>query len=358
MSGKPGGGRAGASPVRRVLVTGGTGFVGSAVLRALGARAGAPAGGTGETTASAAARGAEGAAGAAEAAVRVRALVRNPEAARRTAGGPHIAYRRGDLTDPASLRGLCDGVDTVLHLASRIGGDEAACAAVNVTGTRALLAEAERAGVARIVHLSTTAVYGAGPHRGVAEGDLEPAPVSATSRTRLAAEREVLAAGGTVLRAPLIYGPGDTWVVPLIAELLERVPAWVDGGRALLSLVAVDDLARLIAALALDAERPLPGGVRHAAHPRPVTFRSFLTLLTEHVGLALPTADLSLDQYGARLSRTEGRATPRQLSLIATDHWYDSEEVWRLADCPPGPGPAGRLPAYGSWYRGRGPAAR
>lgn len=69
-----------------------------------------------------------------------------------------------------SVRGLCDGVGAVLHLAARIGGTQEECRAVNVEGTRALLAEAERAGVRRIVQLGTAAVYRDGAHRGAVEG--------------------------------------------------------------------------------------------------------------------------------------------------------------------------------------------
>lgn len=71
----------------------------------------------------------------------------------------------GDLAAVASLRGICDGVDTVIHCASQINGDERTVRSVNDLGTWALVEEAQRAGVARIVYLSTAAVYGRGPFR-------------------------------------------------------------------------------------------------------------------------------------------------------------------------------------------------
>nr|WP_237291730.1 NAD-dependent epimerase/dehydratase family protein [Streptomyces sp. Sge12] len=73
---------------------------------------------------------------------------------------------RGDLVRPGSLRGVCEGVSSVLHLASRIGGSVGELEAVNVEGTRALLGEAARAGVERVVQLGTAGVYGDGVHRG------------------------------------------------------------------------------------------------------------------------------------------------------------------------------------------------
>lgn len=205
-------------------------------------------------------------------------------------------------------------------------------------------------GGARTVLVSTAAVYGPGPHRGITERDMAPAPASATSRTRLLAERSVLAAGGTVLRPPLVYGAGDVWLVPGIAELLERVPALPEGGRARLSLVPVDDLARLLATLARTPRPDLAGTVHHAAHPDTLTLRRFLVLLGDVLGLPLPTAHLALDDYLTLLRGTSGAITPHQVRLLGEDRWYRSP-LWRRVGCPPGPGHAARLRASASWYR-------
>ncbi|MCW5253051.1 NAD-dependent epimerase/dehydratase family protein [Streptomyces sp. SHP 1-2] len=332
------------APVRRrlvtgrVLVTGGTGFIGSAVLRALAA---------------------EGRCGRGE----VRALVRRAPAAAGTGGAapggpvpaggavPGTEYAEADLTDPRSLRGVCDGVGTVLHCASFIGSDEERCRAVNADGTRALLAEAARAG-ARTVLVSTTAVYGDGPHRGLTEDEREPAPVSPTSRSRREAEREVLAGGGTVLRPPLMLGPGDVWLVPALARLLCRTPLLPDGGRARLSLVAVDDLARLLAVLARTPGALPPGTVHHAAHPDTVTLRGLAGMLAAVLGVPEPGAGVSCDAYLALLRGTpEGeRIGSRRIRLIAEDHWYRSP-VWARTGCPAGPGHAVRLREAAPWYR-------
>ncbi|MER6030362.1 NAD-dependent epimerase/dehydratase family protein [Streptomyces sp. NPDC001851] len=309
----------------RILLTGATGFVGSTVLRAL-------------------ARSRRGGSGPA-----VRAVARAAPAGQEAL--PGVEWARADLTDPASLRGLGAGCDVLLHLAARVGGDAGDCAAVNVGGTSALLAEARRAGIGRIVLLSTAAVYGAGPHRGITVDEVAPAPVSEASRTRLAAERLVLAAGGTVLRPGLILGTGDRWVVPALADLVRRVPARWDGGRGLLSVVDVHDLARLIAALAR-TER-LPGGCRHASHPVPVRVGDLLDALAGHGALPeVPERHWPLERCLAELSRSPGWVSERQFRLLAEDHWYDSREIWRLADVPPGPGPLAGLAGAAHWYRG------
>ncbi|WP_449344804.1 NAD-dependent epimerase/dehydratase family protein, partial [Streptomyces narbonensis] len=71
----------------------------------------------------------------------------------------------GDLRDADSLRRACEGVDVLIHCASAIGADEESARRVNDEATRALVDAAVRAGVTRIVALSTASVHGRGPFR-------------------------------------------------------------------------------------------------------------------------------------------------------------------------------------------------
>jgi len=300
----------------RILVTGGTGFVGSQVLRLLDD-------------------------------VPVRLLTHR----RASEGSERVEVVQGDLGDGASLRGLCTGVDTVVHLASQIGGDPELCHEVNALGTGALLAEAARAGVRRFIQLSTTAVYRDGLHRNADERQLALEPQSVTSRSRLLAERQVLAAGGIVIRPNLVYGTGDVWVVPTLVELMTRVPHWVDGGRARLSVIAVDDLARPIAALARTPWEPAGGQVYHACDPTPVLMRELVTVVAEQLGIELPSGEVSLAQAGNLLAASDGTSWGRRLSLLAADHWYESSRLWQRTGCAPGPGLAARFADHAPWYR-------
>ncbi|MEV6616348.1 NAD(P)-dependent oxidoreductase [Streptomyces sp. NPDC051051] len=304
------------------MLTGATGFIGSRVLGALLDRG-----------------------------ARVRALVRTVPGDDGEAGA--VEWVRGDLTDPDAVRGLCEGARTVVHLASYVGADKRLCEAVNVGGTRALMAEARRAGARRVVHLSTAAVYGAGPHRGIAVDETPAEPVSAVSRTRLAGEAPAREAGAVVLRPGLVLGAGDRWVVPGLRELVERVPAEWDGGRALLSVIDVGDLARLIAAVAA-GPRPVPPGVYHAGHPGPVRVGDLLAALARYGVLPpRPDADWPWATCLERLRATPGRASERQFALVGRDHWYRADELWELTAEPPGPGPLSRLPDAAEWYRER-----
>ncbi|MFH7597504.1 NAD-dependent epimerase/dehydratase family protein [Streptomyces racemochromogenes] len=312
---------------RRLVITGASGFIGSAVLAVL-----------------ARIRDETGPGGGPRPVVRAVGR-RAPEPA-----GRFDEWHRGDLADPGSLRGSCEGADVLLHLASRIGSDERECAAVNVAGTAALMEEAKAAGVRRVVHLSTSAVYGRGPHRGIAVDAVVPAPQSPASRTRLAGEAPALAAGAVVLRPGLVIGAGDRWLVPALDQLLAATGALWEEGRALLSMVAVGDLARLVARLAL-GHGPAGGTVWHASHPVPVRAAELVGALTERGVLAPVDGDLSEAECLERMAASGCRVGPSQFKLVAQDHWYDSAAIWDAADCPPGPGPLACLDEAAPWYR-------
>ncbi|WP_178106867.1 NAD-dependent epimerase/dehydratase family protein [Pseudomonas mangiferae] len=251
------------------------------------------------------------------------------------AGGAAFAVR-GDLTDADSLRGCCEGIDTLIHCASAVAADDATCQAVNVEGTQRLLDEAQRAGVSRVIYLSTAAVYGDGVHRQLREDQQEPAPVSVTSRTRREAERRVLAAGGTVLRPFLVYGAGDRWFLPALVGLLRRHPVTVEGGEARLSLLAVEDLAESIVALALTPQAADRGRVYHVAPARPATQAEVIQALHAQGLVPAPTADLSHAQ-AAEATRTLGAGVARQLALIAFEHTYDGQALRERTGITPRP---------------------
>ncbi|PWI45992.1 NAD-dependent epimerase/dehydratase family protein [Streptomyces sp. ICBB 8177] len=255
---------------------------------------------------------------------------------------------RGDLTDPASLRGLCDGTDVLIHCASLIGGGAEESEAVNTEGTRALLAEAARAGVGRVVYLSTASVHGRGPFQAARPGDLPYAPDSVTSRTRAEAERAVLDAGGIVLRPHLVYGTGDRWVGPGLATLSRALGATVDGWRARLSLVEAGDLARALLAVATAPAERLTSRVYYANHPEPVTVEALLREVTAVTGQEWPATDLPYARALERLQERGGGA--HHLDMVAVDHWFDSEPLWRDTGCAPGPGFPQAFAPHAQWY--------
>ncbi len=224
------------------LVTGGGGFVGSALcrrLRTLGHD--------------------------------VTALGRRPSAGLEAEGFRTVIQ---DLTAPdaaAGLAGLFAGVDCVFHTAAHVKmwGPREAFVRGNITATQNVIAACRAAGVAKLVFTSSPSVV-ATDHdlRGIDESQPYPARYTAIyPETKAAAERAVLAAHGPdlrtiALRPHLIFGPGDTNLVPTI---LKRARAGrltqVGDGTNLVDLTFIDDCvaAHLLAAAALD-ERPTAGG--------------------------------------------------------------------------------------------------
>jgi nucleoside-diphosphate-sugar epimerase len=307
-----------------VLVCGGSGFIGRAVVGELAGRGGA---------------------------AEVRVLARHAGHAPAPAGGGAVRHVRADLTRPRTLRGLCSGVAAVVHAASYVGRDPARCEAVNHRGTVALLAEARRAGVERFVYISTASVYGAGPHRGVSEDAVVPKPASAASGSRLRAERAVLEAGGTVLRPHLVHGVGDEWFVPALARLLARVPAWPSGPVPRSSTIAVGDLARGVAGLVRAAGDTDRSRLYHAAHPRPVPMDEVLLALHHHLGLPSPRiGEVSAQEHRALVARAMPELSDHQYALLTQDHWYRGDRLWARAGEDPGPGFAARFAEAADWY--------
>jgi nucleoside-diphosphate-sugar epimerase len=281
---------------------------------------------------------------------RIRLLLRDPGSPPPGGGaGAPAEVVRADLADPASLRGVCDGVDVVLHCASHIGDDERLTRTVNDHGTHALVEEATRAGATRVVYVSTAAVYGRGPLTGALPGELPLAPVSPTSRSRAAAERHVLDAGGVVLRPHLVLGAGDRWVAPGMAGLLGLLSAGLKGCTARHSVVDVRALGRAVVAAGL-SDRDL-AGAHHVNHPEPVTCSELLDTLADRLGLRLPGAPVDIDEARTRLA-----GKPRalyHLGILAVDHWFADDGFWGGVGFGTGPGAgfAQSLAEHAPWYR-------
>ncbi|GAA4077272.1 NAD-dependent epimerase/dehydratase family protein [Streptomyces shaanxiensis] len=311
----------------RILVTGGSGFIGGHVVAALRES------GSGGTTSS------------------VRLLLRET-ASPSPGGGPADGALaadvvRADLADPASLRGVCDGVDVVLHCASCVDDDERRAETVNDHGTRALVEEATRAGVARVVYVSTAAVYGRGPFTGAPVDGLPYAPASPTSRSRAAAERHVLDAGGVVLRPHLVLGAGDRWVVPGLVALLGLLSASLKEGAARHSVVDVRALGRAVVAAGL-SDRELTGA-HHVNHPEPVDGSVLLDTVAERLGLRLPGPPLAVEEARTRLAG-QPRAL-HHLGMLAVDHWFADGGFWAGVGVDPGAGFGQSMAQHAVWYR-------
>jgi len=154
---------------------------------------------------------------------------------------------RADLRDPDAARQAVDGVDAVVHTAYRQGEGEWEA---NVEGTRAVAAAADGR---RFVHLSTDLVFDG--TRGRYREDDPPAPVGSYGRSKVEAERVAadLHPGATLVRTSLIYGGAEPGAQERLAR--EGTRFFVDEIR---SPVQVTDLAEaLLELLRIDVPGPL-----------------------------------------------------------------------------------------------------
>ena len=295
-----------------VAITGGTGFVGQAVLEEANRRE-----------------------------MSLRALARGEQGAR---GG--VAWIKGDLADTAALARLCDGADAVIHIAGAVNlPTREEFAAVNIAGTQAAVDAARAAGVRRFVHVSSLAAR-------------EPG-LSDYGWSKRMAEEVVQVSGldWTIVRPPAIYGPRDREILELFRAARWRVvPMPPAGGRA--SILQVDDLARLLLDLvpAASASQRIfepddgqPGGWEHRALAREIGAAVGKNVWAPQVPGAVLSAAARLD----RLVRgKQAKLTPDRARYIAHPDWVSDparavpRELWQpLIATPDG------LRATAQWYR-------
>lgn len=319
------------------LVTGGTGFVGSAVARRLLADGFA-----------------------------LRLLSRR-NSDRRNLEGLDARVVEGDLTDPASLARAVEGCDAVFHVAADYrlwapNPDELYQA--NVDGSRALVAAAHAAGVARIVYTSSVAVLGI-PKDG-RPGD-ESTPVTVADmighykRSKFLAEeavRELAAQGAPVVivNPSTPIGPRDVKPTPTGRVVRDaacgRMPAFVDTG---LNVAHVDDVAEGH----LLAYRKGKLGERYVLGGDDMSLREILATIADITGrrapkIQLPHAAVMPVAYVAEaLSRFTGRqpvATVEEIRMSKKRMYFSCAKAKRELGYAPRPARAALEDAV-AWFR-------
>jgi nucleoside-diphosphate-sugar epimerase len=180
---------------------------------------------------------------------RVRALVREEEQAQAVAAhgmDPVV----GDLRDRAALQRATEGGDVVFHIAAayrQAGIPDEAYRAINATAVGALVEQAARNRVRRVVHCSTVGVHGDVEHPPANE-DAPLKPGDIYQVTKLEGERLARTAGErggievVIVRPTGIYGPGDRRLLKLFRGVArERFPM-LGSGRIYYHLTYIDDL--------------------------------------------------------------------------------------------------------------------
>jgi nucleoside-diphosphate-sugar epimerase len=216
----------------------------------------------------------------------VRALARSERAAERVRelGAEPVM---GDLDD---LR--VEGCEIAFHAAAKVEdwGDPAEFERVNVQGTRNVVAACRAGGVRRLVHVGTEAALMAGqPLRNVDEtAPLRPDSPALYPSSKAKAEQIVRSADleTVVVRPRFVWGRGDTTLLPQLAEMVRSGRfRWIGGGR---HLTATTHVKNTVEGLWLAATRGEPGGVWFVTDGEPVVFRDFLTALLGTQGVEIP----------------------------------------------------------------------
>jgi nucleoside-diphosphate-sugar epimerase len=255
----------------RVFVTGGSGFVGRALITELRLRG-----------------------------CHVYALARSPKAAETlvTLGAVPVL---GDLSDQPAMRAGMAGCAVVIHAAAKVAlwGPRRTFYDITVQGTKNTLRAAEAAGVQRFVHISTEAVL-AGGYPIIMADETAPYPKNPNGVypwSKGLAERAVLAFNGPamatiVVRPRFIWGAGDTTLLPhLIKAMQSGAWAWFDGGHHMISTCHVRNV---VEGTLLAAEKAQACEVYFLTDGAPVEFRDFLTRLAETQGVTAPAREAPL----------------------------------------------------------------
>ena len=310
----------------KALVTGGGGFLGQAIVRAL------------------VRRGAD-----------VHSFSRSQYDALTQLG---VTQHRGSLADTAAIAAAIQGSDVVFHVAAKPGiwGDYREYHQTNVLGTQSVIAACRQQGVQKLVYTSSpSVVFNGSDMQGVDESAPYPVDYKAHyPRTKALAEQCVRAANDSELstvslRPHLIWGPGDKHLLPrLLSRARAGQLARIGSRENLIDTVHIDNAvqAHLLAADRLSPGSPVAGKVYFISQDEPTPMWDFINRLLDAAGappvtrsvptwlaMALAMGFESLHRVARRAD--EPRLTRFLVSELSTAHWFDISAARRdLGYCP------------------------
>jgi len=248
-----------------------------------------------------------------------------------------------DLTDATAVQRACDGCDIVYHVAAKAGvwGRYIEYDAANVVGTQNIIDACGVTGVPRLVYTSTPSVV---YHGGDIEGGDESLPYpahfeAAYPLTKAIAEQRVRSANGPTLktvslRPHLIWGPGDPHLIPRIVERARRGKLRRIGYTSKkVDVIHVENAAHAHI-LAGDAIERIGGNVYFITNGEPVDLWDFINRVLARAGLPPVTKSVPYTVawlagamlegvYGMLRLKDEPPMTRFVARQLATAHWFD-----------------------------------
>jgi nucleoside-diphosphate-sugar epimerase len=254
-----------------ILVTGATGFLGSALVTELIKQQ-----------------------------QQIRVLARDEQKAREQFGEA-VSIIPGEITDARQVQKAVNGAIEIYHLVGRLYHPSIPTElyrATHVEGTSILLAACQgQSQLRRIIHCSTTGILGVTGKTPAAE-NAPVAPTNPYEATKLEGELLALKAYKeqglpvTVVRPGFVYGPGDLHLLGFFSSINKGLFRVIDGGKALLHPIYIDDM---ISAFLLCSQRPEAlGRSYNIAGERPVTIRELAAAIAHALDKELPSGSIPL----------------------------------------------------------------
>lgn len=247
-----------------------------------------------------------------------------------------VTLAEGAVEDGPSVREAMRGVDGVIHSAGLVkakGPDE--FHRINVEGTLNLLAAAKEIApnLRRFVFVSSLAAVGPSADGSPVPSNAEPHPVTHYGRSKLAAERAVVAEKDTlpvvVIRPPMIYGPRDNESFAFFQSISRRFLPYLGDGRNTLSVIYAADAASACVR-ALDADVP-SGRTYFVEDGHVYVWREMLEDIERALGkkalvrFSIPfpvlRAAAALSELGGKLSGKAVMLTRDKVNELSAPHW-------------------------------------
>ena len=268
----------------------------------------------------------------------VRGLVRSKEKALRIFPAEQVEFITGDMSDVAAFAPSLAGCDALIHTAAYFreyyqpGDHKAILERINVQGTLNLLIAAEKAGMKKAVHISSSGVIGLTPDGSPGDENTPPDEHSASNRYFASKVSAELAIGRflkerslpvTLILPGWMWGPGDsapTGSGRLVLDFLkQKLPGIVDGGASLVD-------ARDVAQATINAVEHGTSGERYIVGGRYFDFKGIFATLERVTGVPAPTRNipyalsLAIGFLAENWARLTGGSALVSVSAIRTMH--------------------------------------
>ena len=310
---------------QNILVTGGGGFLGKAIIKRL-----------------------------LEAGANVRSFSRGFYPELKSMGVDQI---QGDISDNAAVEKACEKIQLVFHVAAKPGiwGNYKEYYKTNVTGTKNVIAACNRHNISKLVYTSSPSVVFNGMDM---EGADESVPYpnrfhAHYPKTKAIAEQLVIDSSSDklrtiILRPHLIWGPEDNHLIPRIIAKSKRLKV-VGTGRNLVDTIYIDNAAdaHILAAVKLDKNPDISGNVYFISQGEPVPLWDMINAILKAAGLGPVKGSIPKEMawfmgsafefiYKVLHIKKEPPMTRFVAVELATSHWFDISAARRDLGYAPG----------------------